>query len=877
MKKEINKYPNIGDRILRLVSTEYESESYIGDIEEYYKDIVAEKGLLYAKSWYVIQVIRSVITNLLVSFYWSIIMFENYIKISFRNFFKYKLFSFINIFGLAIGIAICMIINLWIQRELNYDSFHSRSDRICRIERELFRDNLYSRWPITGGIYKQALIDEYPEIENATRVWGREFSVISHDNQTYRQGMFAVDNSFLEIFDFDLIEGDKNTALKEPRSVVMTRENAIKYLGTDNVLGKTVSFEQQGNLIDMKVTGIINDVPKNSHIQFDMLMSISSYPETIFNSWRGNNLYTYVLLQDNTDRKVMEEKLKGFVTQHLEPVYVDLLGQGLGIHEVLKMHLFPITDIHLNPAENWELEAGGNIYSVYIFSSIAILILFIACANFINLSTARANKRAKEVGLRKTVGASSSQLRSQFIIESILSAFIAMIISVILIALLIPLFNRVFNETLSVLHILNPQNFLIYLGLAAAVGLLSGLYPAFYMTRFDPVETLKSGTQSGMGKSIFRRNMVVIQFAISITLIIGMLTVYKQMNFIQNKSLGFDKENVVILPIRSTQVRTGYENFRNNLLTESRVISVSASSDVPIESNFSNTSFFNRENPNDFINLIVMSVDYDYVDTYKMELLAGRGFSRDFSTDTVGTLLINSAAAKRIGWSPEEAAGNELSLGDPINPGRKIVGVLNNFNFRSLRSEVEPLAILFSESNARAISIRITQGNLNDAVETIRQRWKTEFPDEQFDYFFLDSTLDQLYNNEIRMQNIFIVFSCFSILVACLGLFGLAAFTAETRTKEIGIRKVLGASSKNVIFLLSKEFTKWVVLANIIAWPAGWYIMNKWLQNFAYKTDMGFFVYILACVMTLGIAVFTFSFQSFKAARSNPVDSLKYE
>ena len=802
-------------------------------------------------------------------------MFKNYIRIAYRYFIRHKLFSFINVFGLAIGLCICMIISLWVQRELSYDRFHEKSHRIYRIERELFRENLYSRWPITGGSYKQALIDDYPEIEDAVRFWLREFSIKDHQGTVHRQEMFAADNSVFHIFDFDLEEGDESAALNEPMSVVLTRKNAIKYFGTVDAIGKSLTFEWEGEPVDFKVTGILKEVPKNSHIQFNALISIASYPAERFAAWRPNYLYTYVLVSENTSKQVLEEKLKTFVSQRLEPHYGDLLGQGLSIHKVLKMYLFPITDIHLYPSVNWELEPGGSISSVYIFSSIAVLILIIACINFMNLSTARASTRAKEVSLRKTVGAGKGQLKRQFIQESVLMALVSLIIAFFLCSWFIPAYNGIFGENLSLALFSQSKNLILLIATTFAVGILAGLYPAFYLTRFEPVAVLKGGPQPGSRKSSFRRNMVVIQFVISTTLIIGMFTIHKQMKYIQNRSLGFDKENVLILPARSQQVSQSYDVFRNDLLSNSQIDSVSASSDIPGESYYSNGGIYHRESDIG-ANVTFLTSHYDFVETYRMEVIAGRSFSRDFGTDTEGVVILNEATAQKMGWSSEEAIQKEIEWGD-ANTVVKVIGVVKNFNFRSLRREVEPMVLMLDPNYILAISVRILPGDLEKTLSFIERKWKTTFPGERFEFGFLDDRINQLYEREKKMQILLLIFSSLSILVACLGIIGLAAFTAEARTKEVGIRKALGASVGSITLLLSKEFIKWILLANIVAWPLAIYVMNKWLQNFAYKASIGWFVLVFAALMTLLIATFSFIFQAVKAAYANPVDSLRYE
>ena len=605
------------------------------------------------------------------------------------------------------------------------------------------------------------------------------------------------------------------------------------------------------------------------------MTSISSYSNERFGSIRSNYLYTYILAGENTSRIDLEEKLTTFVSKRLEPYYGDLLSQGLGIHEVLKIHLFPITDIHLHPSPNWEIGVGGSMASVYIFFSIAVLILIIACINFMNLSTASASKRAKEITLRKTIGANSNQLRVQFIQESLVLAILALIFALVLISFFIPAYNSIFNEELSTHTLFTFTNLIFLIGMTLLVGLLSGLYPAFYLTKFDPISTLKGGVQSGSGKSIFRRAMVVIQFAISITLIIGTLVAHQQMKYMQTKSLGFNKENVILIPVRSQRVAQNFQNYRNKLVNLAQIQSVSVSSDLPGENFYSNTNFLAKEQSNNPVSLIILATDFDFIDTYRMDLVTGRIFSKEISSDTSGTLMLNEAAINRFGWTAGEAIGKELSYSGQITG--KIVGVVKDFNFRSLHTEIEPLALILNPNYFRSISVRIQPGNIQNTISLIQQKWESSFPGEVFEFSFLDNRMNQLYKNEMKMQNIFIIFSCFSVLIACLGLFGLSVFIAAERTKEIGIRKVLGASMSKIILLLSKEFITWVLIANIFAWPMAWFIMTKWLQNFAYKIELSWWIFGGAGVVALSIALLTVSVQAIKAATANPIESLKYE
>jgi putative ABC transport system permease protein len=873
--KKRSESPAIPRKILKLMSLYHKKHSIVEDFEETFSEILISDGRFKAKSWYWGSTIKSVVGYLRFVISWRFTMLKNHLKIAYRNFVRHKLYSFINVFGLAIGLSICMIISLWVRRETSFDNFHKKADRIYRIERELFRDNLYSRWPITGGYYRRALIEDYPEIINAVRFWKREFAIKDYKNNIHRKEMFAVDNSIFEIFDFGLEEGNEQTALIEPRTVVLTRDDAVKFFGTGNAIGKSLSFEWQGKPVDFEVTGILKEVPENSHVHFDMLISMANYKEDPYDSWRGNNLYTYVLVAENVSKQDLEEKLKTFVTQRLEPHYGDLLLPGRSIHEVLKMHLFPIKNIHLHPSPNWEIEPGGSISSVYIFSSIAVLILVIACLNFVNLSTARASKRAKEVSIRKTAGADKHQLRIQFIQESVLLAFVSLALALLMSSMFIQAYNSIFGENLSLSIFLQLKYLIVLAGATFVVGVSAGLYPALYLTRFEPVEVMKGSPLSGGVKSVFRRNMVVIQFSISIMLIIGVFTVYKQMKYIQTRSLGFDKENVVILPVRSQQVAQNYGAFRNELLGNSQIVALSASSEVPADTHYSN-SYVNPPDSDEGISMILFSSDYDYVETYRLQLLAGRAFSKDFSTDTEGTIILNESAAHRIGWTPEEAVGKKL-VGGYSEDEAQVIGVVKNFNYKSLRREVEPMALYLYPNYIREISVRITSGNIGKALDFIQKTWRDTFPGEEFEYAFLDNRIDQLYESEKKMQDLFIIFSALSILVACLGLLGLVSFTAELKTKEIGIRKVLGASTGRLIILLSKEFIKWIVLANIVAWPLAWFLMGRWLQNFAYRTSIGWIVFVSAGFVTMAIAVFTFIFQTFKSASAKPANSLRYE
>jgi putative ABC transport system permease protein len=795
-----------------------------------------------------------------------------------RNIFRNKLYSLINLIGLAIGLAACLMIWLWVQDELSFDRFHTKAERIYRVERKFdFRD-MHGQSPTTAPPYGAALVNDYPEIENYVRMHRQEISFKDHRNVFHKQQLIFADNSVFEIFDFRLEQGDPKTALTQPKSMALTRENAIQYFGTEDVIGKSITVDWGGSLVDFQITGILEEVPHNSHVRFDVLASLSSYPAEQMEIWFNNFLYTYVLLGQEASIEDLKGKFASFMTKYMAADFIKIAGQEVDINNVFQLKLYPLLDIHLHPAQEFEIESQGSLTSVYIFSAIAVLILIIACINFMNLSTARANKRAREVGIRKTVGAIKSQLKGQFLGESVLLAFIALILAILLIRLFIPVFNSISGKSLSVGTLFYAGNVIILIGIALAAGLLAGLYPAFFLTRFDPAKVLKGGAQSGTGKSIFRRTMAVIQFAISITLIIGTVVIYKQMEYIQNKSLGFDKENVILIPADSQQVSQNIEAFRNTLTADTRIKSISVSSNIPGNAMFSDTAY-KRPDTEDIFSLIFMETDYEFVDTYEFSVIQGRKFSKEFGADIEGAIMINRAAAREIGYTPEEAIGKKLIRFVDVDKFSEftIVGVVEDFHFKSLHKIIEPCLLICDPRNFGFISVRIMPGDVRGTLDFIQQKWEEIFPGEQFDYSFLDNRIDQLYKSEGRMQNLFVIFSVLSIFVACLGLFGLAAFTAEERTKEIGVRKVLGANTSNILFILSKEFTKWVLMANVVAWPLAYFIMNRWLQNFAYQTGIGVWPFILSAILALLIAFFTVSYQSIKAALSDPVECLRYE
>lgn len=805
-------------------------------------------------------------------------MFVNYLKIALRNISRNKLYSMINIVGLAIGMAACLVIFLWVQDELSFDRFHSQADRIFRVERKIdFRDS-HGQAPITAGAYGPALVKDYPEIEKFVRVDKQEINIRDHRNIFRKQELLFADNSLFEIFDFRLEQGDPKSALVEPKTIVMTRKAALRLLNTAEVVGKTVSLDWNGTLTDFQITGILQDIPYNSHISFEIAASISSYPEEQMIQFLSNFLFTYVLIGKNTSLSDLEPKFEAFLTRYMAADFLAVLGPEINVNDVFQLKMKPLKEIHLYPSIEFEIEPQGSITSVYIFSAIALLILAVACVNFMNLSTARANKRAREVGLRKTIGAQKQQLWRQFLGESVLLAFLALALALLFILLMIPAFNNISGKHLTLGALFQSGNWWVLIGITLITGCLSGLYPAFFLTAFAPADVLKGGALKGTGRSIFRRSMAVVQFVISIALIIGTLVIYRQMEFIQNKSLGFDKENVLVIQAAGNPIQQNIEAFRSTLTEYSGIKAASVSSNIPGSSVFSDT-VFKRSDSDEVFDLIFIRTDYEFVSTLGFNVIQGRNFSKDFSTDIESALMINQAAVQKMGYTPEEAVGKKLlryaSATEMIEG--TIIGVMENFNFKSLRRDIEPCVLMLEPDNFRVLSVRIQPGEIPKTIGFIQEQWSEFFPGEEFNYRFLDQYIDLLYQKEGKVRSLLVLFSSLSIFVASLGLFGLASFTAEEKTKEIGVRKVMGASSSRIFWLLCKEFAKWVLAANIIAWPLAYYAMSRWLQNFAYKISIGIGPFVLSAVLALLIALFTVSFQSFKAALADPAASLRYE
>ncbi|NIM57704.1 MAG: FtsX-like permease family protein [Candidatus Aenigmarchaeota archaeon] len=785
-------------------------------------------------------------------------MLKNYLKIALRNIRRYKGYSFINIAGLAIGMACCILILLWVQDELSYDRFHENADYIYRVIQDINFADHSTTWAITQGPLGPSLKEDFPEIINTTRITSRRFR-LTYNDKSFDERPGMADGSIFEMFSFPLIKGDPATALSDPNSIVMTEETAKKYFGSEEPLGKTIKAD---NRWDFQVTGILKEVPHNSHLQFDYLIPFIFGRELNYtvDNWRNSQFRTYVQLQKGIPAQEVIQKISGY------------LDEKPTLEKDARLNLQPLVRIHLY--SDYEFDAAhGDITYVTIFSIIAFFILLIACINFMNLATARSGNRAKEVGMRKVAGAHKTDIVRQFYGESIFLAFIALFVALTIVWLLLPTFNNLAAKELSMGV---SGNLLVLLGLLSITlltGIISGSYPALFLSAFKPVKILKGSLRSGSKGSIFRKILVVFQFALTILLIICTIIIYNQLNYMRNMKLGYDKEFLIYKGMRG-DVRAKFDSVKNELLQNPNILGVTATSSEPTYGyTFSNSLWrWEGQDPDEETLMRAVFVDLDYFKTFGMEIVEGRNYSKEFPTDATEAIMVNEEAVKAMGM--ESPIGRRLSIG---NNNFKIIGVVKNYHFRSLRQEIDPLILIYGPGQCRVLFARLRSENIPKTIGYMEDIWKEFAPGHPFNYRFLDDALNDLYRSEQRIGTILKYFSILAIFISCLGLFGLASFMSEQRTKEIGIRKVLGASVSNIALLLSREFTKWVLLANIIAWPVAYFAMYKWLQSYAYSTNIALWSFFLSGTMALVIATVAVSYQSIKAAVTNPADSLRYE
>ena len=873
MKQRRYRY-RIGAWFIRHTALYEDNIGIVGDFDEEFQEIARLRGSWAARFWYWGHLLRSLPVFLKDVIYWRFIMIGNYLKIAVRTLRKHKGYSFINISGLAIGMAVCILILLWVRSELSFDRFHENADRIFRVTMDANVGGGSLRTPVIMTPAAPALVQDFPEVVNAARLGRPNRVPVLYQTRMYQEDDVGyADNSLFTLFSFPFVKGDPETALLTAHSVVITESMAEKYFGREDPLGKVLKI---GGEEDYTVTGVVEDVPVNSHLIFNMLRSFETIlkeePQAAQN-WFDIRYYTYVQLDENVDHKEFESKIPGLVDRYLGERLKAMGGS-------LKLELQPLTRIHLYSDFERDLSAGGSISYVYLFSSIALFVLLIAGINFVNLSTARSALRIQEVGMRKTLGAVRGRLVGQFLGESLFYSLLSSGLAVGLVALVLPAFRALVGRDLSFNFLSDPWLFLVLLGAALLVGFLAGGYPAFYLSSFHPARVLKGAFRVGSSNRNFRRGLVVLQFAISIALIISTLTVYQQIQFMKTKKLGFNKEHVAVIPGINDSMRGSYASIRSELLTIPGVLDVGASSYVPGRGRL--VGGFVPEGSADGQNLVMdyLEVDYDYIPTMGIEMAAGRNFDSEQKTDADESLLINEAAAKKIGWD-DPVGRNFLFQPQPGQEGEafsvKVIGVVKDFHMASLRQKIEPMVIFCDVPSVRVFSVRTAPGDITAVMGRLETKWKELAPNRPFNFLFLDESFDSQYRAEERLQSVTLYFSILAVFIGCLGLFGMASFTAEQRTKEIGIRKVMGASASGIVRLLSREFVTLVVLANVIAWPAAYVFLSRWLSNFAYRMQVGWVVFAAAGVLALLIALLTVSFQALKAALADPVASLRYE
>jgi len=811
-------------------------------------------------------------------------MIKNYVRSAWRNITRHKFISFINIFGLTVGLTCCLLILSYIINERSYDKYNKNANDIYRVTRIFYSGNgveslhLSAIAPAFGPLLPAA----FPEIKKMTRLLPNGTTALRYKDKLFNEeNAFFADENLFAFFNTPVVKGDPHTALLEPYSIMLTEAMAKKYFDNADPMNKTIMLDNIKH--EFKVTGIFKPFPANSHLHPEILMSFNTLRDTavygekqLRTSYSNNSFYTYLLLPKGYDIKRMENRLPEFLDK-----YVRLQGMpgNVKTHQATKLTIQKLTDIHLHSHLDDEIEPNGDIKRVYIFSAVALFILLIACINYMNLSTARSALRAKEIGIRKVIGAQRKEIIGQFLTESVLITWVAMLLAILLTWFLLPVINRLSGQQLSFNALSQWQITVPLVALPFLVGLVSGIYPALFMSSFIPVKVLKGILNVGPANISLRKVLVVVQFSISIILIVATTIVFQQLSYIQNTSLGFNKEHVLTTAYIRT-LNSQYESFRTDLLKNPAIKNVGRSSRIPSGRLLDESGAQILEGGSMQrikVDLKFITTDYGFIPTYGMQMASGRNFSRAFSTDT-NNYIINEAAVRALGWkTAQNALDKDLAYGGIKG---KVIGVVKDFHFESLHQPIIPL--LFQLPSVRnsfynRLSIKIDGNNIRSAINTLQATWHKYLPETPFDYTFLDERFGKLYKSEQQQGTLFTIFSCIAIFIACLGLFGLSAFTITQRVKEIGVRKVLGASVPQIVTELSKDFLKLVLIAAIIAFPIAWYAMNKWLMDFAFRINIGLWVFAMAGIIALIIAFATISFQSIKAALTNPVKSLRSE
>jgi len=803
-------------------------------------------------------------------------MLKNYLIFTIRNLLKHKTHAIINILGLAIGIACFLVIYLYISDELSYDRYHKNSNNIYRLVNVYDFDGVGENSASSPFPVAFTLMNDYPDmVKNTVRLFNFQAprSFVEHEENKFNEKhFFFADSTFFDIFDYEFVSGNPETVLDEMNAVVLTESTSKRYFGEENPIGQNIKFET--NLI-LQVTGVIKDVPPQSHLTFDFIGSISSL-RTLFGgklpqTWVWNPCWTYLVLNKNVDPVALEAEFPGYIQKYFFDAEKDNVS----------LYLQPLTNIHLKSDLDYEISPNNGMTSIYILSIIAIFLLIIAIINYMNLATAASSGRSKEIGIKKVNGAYQGQLVLQFIGESILLTYFALTIAVILIEILLPVFNEFTGKFILFSDLIKWQNIIFVLVLGAVIGTISGIYPAFFLASFQPLEVLTSSKSTGTKSGIARKVLVVLQFTISISLIIGTIVIRDQLNYMQNADLGFDKENIVILPINRTPIANTYQTFKDELLQSPDILSVSAMDDIFGMAH--NTHEFRPEGfPEDKWQFYpAMVVHYDFIKTFGMQMVAGRDYNEANKTDPVKGMIINEAMVKHMGWKdPQDALGKKFRS---LQGEERVIGVFKDFHQKSLHESTSPFVLNMKETPEvirwflKYMTIKIKDGNEKKALSHIENLWNKTAPDRPFEYTFLDKELSEMYKDEQNLSQLAFIFTIIIIFIAVMGLLGLSSFMAEQRTKEIGIRKVLGASTISIIKSLTSEFFKLVILSSIFAWALTWWVMSYWLDHFSYQTNLNWIIFVLSAVFALVVAILISSLRAWVASQTNPVITLKHQ
>jgi putative ABC transport system permease protein len=787
----------------------------------------------------------------------------NYIKTALRSIRRQRGYSFINISGLAIGLAVCMLIVLWVVDEWSFDRFNVNADQIYRVYYDESATREGSSSVLTPPPMATALKRDFPEIVRATRFGTWQRQLVTYKDRSFNETRFMhVDPDFFTMFSFPLIKGDPETVFSQPYSVVLSEEAALKYFGDEDPLGKTLTVNGS---YDVLVTGIIHNGSLRSSLEFDLLspfeILIREYiGEETRESWGFNSFGTYVMLEPSVSLENISGKLTGYLKKYDEEWTDELVLQ-------------PLTDIHLFSNLGHDLSNRGDIKYVWIFSALAVFVLLIAGVNFMNLTTARSANRAKEVGLRKVVGAERIQLIRQFFGESVLMALFAYFSGLVLVELFLPVFNTLAGKEIVSAWRNNPFFLIGFFGVAVVTGIFSGSYPALFLSSFKPIQVLRGPLRSTGSNPIFRKALVIFQFSLAVFLIVGTVGISRQLSYMRNKDLGFNREHIIHISIHG-ELLEKYGAIRDRFLQNPEVLHVTAAMSLPSSIQGSpGTPEWEGKNPDEIMEIKADFVDYDYIETFGIPLVEGRSFSREFATDPESAFIVNEEAVRRMGLQPP-VVGKRFGFWDIDG---QIIGVMKDAHFQPLHQKIEPLVFKMFPPWLRRMYVKFRSDNITAVLGALEKDWNEMNLGYPFDYRFLDEDIDNLYKSEARMGDIFKSFAVLAVFIACLGLFGLASFMAEQRTKEIGVRRVLGASVSGITLLMSRDFAKWVLMANLIAWPVSWIFVNRWLKGFAYRMDMGVMVFLIPAVFSISVALLTVSIQTFRAARANPIDSLKCE